>query len=103
MGTEFRCCIVIALKAGLDAAMPRLSAHLKLDSFNFRVDGDLKRAFLEVAAREDRPAGSILRDFMRSYVAQKQAGFRASTSAPSDTALAQETKAKASSTRRGRK
>jgi hypothetical protein len=54
--------------------MPRVSSRPKLDSFNFRVDGDLKRAFLDVAEGEDRPAGSILRDFMRSYVAKKQRG-----------------------------
>jgi hypothetical protein len=40
--------------------MLRVGSRLKLACFNFRVDGDLKRAFLEVAEREDRPAGSIL-------------------------------------------
>jgi hypothetical protein len=80
--------------------MPRVGSRLKLDSFNFRVDGDLKRAFLEVAEREDRPAGSILRDFMRSYVAQKDGGFVVSPTAPS---AAPEPSAAVSSTRRGRR
>lgn len=80
--------------------MPRVSSRPKLDSFNFRVDEDLKRAFLEVAEREDRPAGSILRDFMRSYVAQKEPGFAASATAPSTTP---EPSAPVSSTRRGRR
>ena len=80
--------------------MPRVSSRPKLDSFNFRVDGDLKRAFLEVAEREDRPAGSILRDFMRSYVSQKDGGFAASPTAPSATP---EPSAAVSSTRRGRR
>ena len=37
--------------------MPRVSSRPKLDSFNFRVEGDLKRAFLEVAEKEDRRRG----------------------------------------------
>jgi hypothetical protein len=65
--------------------MPRVTARPKLDSFNFRVDGDLKRAFLDVADSEDRPAGSILRDFMRSYVADKERGSRDPATAPSAT------------------
>jgi hypothetical protein len=80
--------------------MPRVSSRPKLDTFNFRVDGDLKRAFLEVAEREDRPAGSILRDFMRSYVAQKDGDFAVSPTAPSATP---EPSAAMSSTRRGRR
>lgn len=79
--------------------MPRLSSHPKLDSFNFRVDGDLKRAFLEMAERQDRPAGSILRDFMRSYVA----GFSASTPSPSTTLFKPEPAVDVSSTQRGRR
>ena len=80
--------------------MPRVSSRPKLDTFNFRVDGDLKRAFLEVAEREDRPAGSILRDFMRSYVAQRDGGLAASATAPSATP---KPSAAVSSTRRGRR
>jgi hypothetical protein len=79
--------------------MPRVSSRPKLDTFNFRVDGDLKRAFLEVAEREDRPAGSILRDFMRSYVAQTQGGSAASPTRPATP----EPSAPVSSTRRGRR
>lgn len=54
------------------ASMPRTRLRPKLDTFNFRLEGDLKRAFLGAAETEDRPAGSILRDFMRTYVAEKE-------------------------------
>lgn len=40
----------------------------KVDSFNFRVDPALKAAFTAAAAAEDKPAGQVLRDFMRVYV-----------------------------------
>jgi len=83
--------------------MPRVSSRPKLESFNFRVDGDLKRAFLEVAESEDRPAGSILRDFMRSYIAQRERSSGASATAPSVTHVKPEQKADLSSTRRGRR
>jgi hypothetical protein len=83
--------------------MPRASSHPKLDSFNFRVNGELKRAFLDVAACEDRPAGSILRDFMRSYVAEKQ---RSSSALPTTASLARKKPARKpdiSSAQRGRR
>lgn len=52
--------------------MPRISARPKVESFNFRVDPELKAAFTAATADEDKPAGQVLRDFMRVYVKQKQ-------------------------------
>lgn len=52
--------------------MPRTSARPKVESFNFRVDPELKAAFTAATAEEDRPAGQVLRDFMRGYVARRQ-------------------------------
>lgn len=56
----------------LGSAMPRTSARPKVESFNFRVDPALKAAFAAATAEEDRPAGQVLRDFMRSYVEQRR-------------------------------
>ena len=52
--------------------MPRTGPHPKVESFNFRVDPELKAAFTAAAAEEDKPAGQVLRDFMRAYVARRQ-------------------------------
>lgn len=52
--------------------MPRASLRPKVESFNFRVDPELKAAFAAATAKEDKPAGQVLRDFMRAYVAQRQ-------------------------------
>ena len=52
--------------------MPRTSVRPKVESFNFRVDPELKAAFAAATAEEDRPAGQVLRDFMRGYVARRQ-------------------------------
>jgi c-di-GMP-binding flagellar brake protein YcgR len=52
--------------------MPRTSARPKVESFNFRVDPELKAAFAAATAEEDKPAGQVLRDFMRGYVARRQ-------------------------------
>ncbi len=54
--------------------MPRTSARPKVDSFNFRVDPELKAAFAAATAKEDRPAGQVLRDFMRAYVERQRDG-----------------------------
>ena len=55
--------------------MPRTGAHPKVESFNFRVDPELKAAFTSAVAAEDKPAGQVLRDLMRAYV--KDRGERA--------------------------
>lgn len=47
-------------------------ARPKVESFNFRVDPELKAAFAAAAAEEDKPAGQVLREFMRAYVARRQ-------------------------------
>ncbi len=52
--------------------MSRASLRPKVESFNFRVDPELKAAFTEAAANEDKPAGQVLRDFMRAYVEQRR-------------------------------
>jgi len=52
--------------------MPRTSARPKVESFNFRVDPELKAAFTAATAKEDRPAGQVLRDFMRAYVQRQR-------------------------------
>ncbi len=41
------------------------------ESFNFRVDGDLKAAFTAATAADDRSAAQVLRRFMRLYVARR--------------------------------
>ncbi|MGH8139475.1 MAG: hypothetical protein ACREVV_14970 [Steroidobacteraceae bacterium] len=58
--------------------MPRPSHRLKAESFNFRVNADLKAAFTAATEAEDKPAAQVLRDFMRVYVAYRKRGaFRA--------------------------
>jgi len=52
--------------------MPRISAHPKEESFNFRVSSDLKAAFKAATEEADRPAAQVLRDFMRAYVEQRR-------------------------------
>lgn len=52
--------------------MPRTSARPKVDSFNFRVDPELKAAFTAATAEKDKPAGQVLRDFMRGYVERQR-------------------------------
>ena len=51
--------------------MPRTSGRPKVESFNFRVDPE-KAAFTAATAKEDKPAGQVLRDFMRGYVERQQ-------------------------------
>jgi hypothetical protein len=52
--------------------MPRSTQHPKESTFNFRIDPTLKAAFAAAAEAEDKPAAQLLRDFMRSYVQQRQ-------------------------------
>jgi predicted transcriptional regulator len=52
--------------------MPRISQHPKEESFNFRVDAELKAAFQTATEAADKPAAQVLRDFMRAYVARQQ-------------------------------
>ncbi|RXF75459.1 hypothetical protein [Hansschlegelia zhihuaiae] len=50
----------------------------KLDSFNFRVEPELKAAFTAATEAADRPAAQVLREFMRGYVErQERAAFLA--------------------------
>jgi len=39
-------------------------------TFTFRVEDSLKAAFADAANQKDRTAAQLLRDFMRSYVAE---------------------------------
>lgn len=41
-------------------------------TFTFRVDEDLKAEFANAAKAHDRTGAQLLRDFMRSYVAQQK-------------------------------
>lgn len=41
-------------------------------TFTFRVDEGLKAEFVNVAKAHDRTGAQLLRDFMRSYVAQQE-------------------------------
>ena len=50
--------------------MPATSG--KAETFNFRVEPELKADFVAATAAEDRPAGQVLRDFMRRYVAARR-------------------------------
>lgn len=52
--------------------MPRADTTAKVESFNFRVDPALKAEFAAAAEAVDKPAGQILREFMRAYVAQRR-------------------------------
>ncbi len=52
--------------------MPRASTRPKVESFNFRVDPELKAAFTAATTEEDKPAGQVLRDFMRAYVERRR-------------------------------
>ncbi len=52
--------------------MTRAGTRPKVESFNFRVDPELKAAFTAAVAEEDKPAGQVLRDFMRTYVVRRR-------------------------------
>lgn len=52
--------------------MPRPSHHQKAESFNFRVNADLKAAFTAATEAEDKPAAQVLRNFMRAYVTYRK-------------------------------
>jgi hypothetical protein len=52
--------------------MPRNSQHLKEASFNLRIDPALKAAFTAATEAEDKPAAQVIRDFMRTYVKQRE-------------------------------
>lgn len=48
-------------------------------TFTFRVDNELKAAFLDAARGNDRSASMLLRDFMREYIErEKEAALRKS-------------------------
>jgi hypothetical protein len=52
--------------------MPRASQHPKETSFSLRIDPALKAAFTAATEAEDKPAAQVLREFMRSYVRQRE-------------------------------
>ena len=41
-------------------------------AFKIRIDQELRRAFVEACQAEDRPAAQVVREFMRTYVAERQ-------------------------------
>jgi hypothetical protein len=44
----------------------------RMDTFTFRIDPDLKAAFVELSERQEMPAGEILREYIRELVKTKQ-------------------------------
>lgn len=38
-------------------------------AFKIRIDGELRRAFVEACRERDRPAAQVVREFMRRFVA----------------------------------
>ena len=38
-------------------------------AFKIRIDGELRRAFVEACREQDRPAAQVVREFMRRFVA----------------------------------
>lgn len=40
--------------------------------FNFKLEADLRDAFMDAAKKSHRPAAQIMRDLMRSYIRQQQ-------------------------------
>lgn len=44
----------------------------KMDTFTFRIESDLKAAFVKLVESQDRPAGEILRGFIRELVGSKR-------------------------------
>ncbi len=40
--------------------------------FNVKVDDDLKNAFIAAAEADDRNASQVVRDFMRTYIAERE-------------------------------
>ena len=42
-------------------------------AFKIRIDEELRRAFVDACQAEDRPAAQVVREFMRNYVAERQA------------------------------
>lgn len=43
----------------------------KMDTFTFRIEPGLKSAFVKLAEKHDKPAGEILREFIRELVESK--------------------------------
>lgn len=52
--------------------MPRQTQHPSEESFNFRLDSQLKADFENAAEAQDKPAAQVLRDFMRAYVKRQR-------------------------------
>ena len=46
-------------------------------AFKIRIDEELRRAFVEACQADDRPAAQVLREFMRTYVAERQMAMSA--------------------------
>jgi hypothetical protein len=46
----------------------------KDSGLRIRVERPLREAFLEACRTQDRPAAQVIREFMRSYIAQRPAG-----------------------------
>jgi hypothetical protein len=52
--------------------MARTSRHRTENTFNFRLDAELKSEFIAAADADHQTAAEVLRRFMRTYVEQKR-------------------------------
>ena len=46
-------------------------------AFKLRIDEVLRRTFVEACQAEDRPAAQVVREFMRTYVVERQTAMSA--------------------------
>ncbi len=49
-----------------------MSNTTKMDTFTFRIESDLKAAFVKLVESQNKPAGEILRGFIRELVGSKR-------------------------------
>ncbi|WP_150002881.1 hypothetical protein [Iodidimonas gelatinilytica] len=45
---------------------------MKNSGLRIRVERDLRERFLEICQQQDRPAAQVLREFMRTYIANHE-------------------------------
>lgn len=48
------------------------NSPLRQSSFTFRIDPVLKKQFMAVTERENKPVAQVLRDFMAAYIERKK-------------------------------
>ena len=45
---------------------------MKDSGLRIRIERDLRERFLEICRQQDRPAAQVIREFMRSYIAENE-------------------------------